>query len=160
MRFWSLNTRFSVSRQVSGFHPYIGFLTALIASALLVTPLSSRSSCLRQPILWLSHRPLLLPGKGMALLPSPSPKNRACRRVGRQRVTFSALFQRPPSERCVTLSMSHRSPVDATHSESGIHASRTLPLFKQHQPAALPHVVGSPNLKVLRRLRHHRALAP
>ena len=100
------------------------------------------------------------PGKGMALLPSPSPKNRACCRVGRQRVTFSALFQRPPSERCVTLSMSHRSPVDATHSESGIHASRTLPLFKQHQPAALPHVVGSPNLKVLRRLRHHRALAP
>ncbi len=78
MRFWSLDTRFSVSRQVSGFHPYIGFLTALIASALLVTPLSSRSSCLRQPILWLSHRPLLLPGKGMALLPSPSPKNRAC----------------------------------------------------------------------------------
>src|SRR5215510_4306880 len=60
MRFWSLNTRFSVSRQVSGFHPYIGFLTALIASALLVTPLSSRSSYLRQPILWLSHRPLLL----------------------------------------------------------------------------------------------------
>src|SRR5262245_31512196 len=60
MRFWSLNTRLSVSRQVSGFHPYIGFLTVLIASALLITPLSSRSSCLRQPILWLSHRLLLL----------------------------------------------------------------------------------------------------
>src|SRR6266508_455687 len=85
MRFWSLDTRFSVSRQVSGFHPYIGFLTALIASALLVTPLSSRSSCLRQPILWLSHRPLLLPGKGMALLPSPSPKNRACHFHGTRR---------------------------------------------------------------------------
>src|SRR5262249_33367875 len=74
MRFWSLNTRFSVSRQVSGFHPYIGFLTALIASALLITPLSSRSSCLRQPILWLSHRLLLLRqshSQGIRLTPAP-----------------------------------------------------------------------------------------
>src|SRR5262249_37131435 len=53
MRFWSFNTCLSVVRQGAGFHPYIGFLTVLIAFALRLAPLSSRLSCLRQPILWL-----------------------------------------------------------------------------------------------------------
>ncbi len=60
MRFWSFNTCLSAVRQGTGFHPYIGFLTVFIAFALRLAPLSSRLSCLRQPILWLSHRPLLL----------------------------------------------------------------------------------------------------
>ena len=39
---------------------------------------------------------LNLPGKGMALLPSPSPKNRACGRVGGQRVTRLSTFPTAP----------------------------------------------------------------
>ena len=39
---------------------------------------------------------VLLPGKGMALLPSPSPKNRACCRVGCQRVTQLSTFPTAP----------------------------------------------------------------
>jgi hypothetical protein len=61
MRFWSLNTFRSVFFHGILFHPYIGCLaTVFIASSLRLTPLSSKSSCLRQPIPWLSHGHLLL----------------------------------------------------------------------------------------------------
>src|SRR5262249_40992698 len=83
----------------------------------------------------------------------PSPKNRACGRVGRQRVASWVLFQRPPSELLVTLSMSSSSPVDGIPLSSGSCASRTLPLLKCRPPVSLRHVIGSPNLRLLRRLR-------
>jgi hypothetical protein len=45
------------------------------------------------------------------IAPPTGLQNRACRRVGGQRVTSSALFQPPPSELTVSLSISVSSPV-------------------------------------------------
>src|SRR5262249_34934031 len=63
-----------------------------------------------------------------------------------------ALFQQPPSELLVTLSMSSSSPVDDIPLGSGHRASRTLSLSKCHPPVSLRQVIGSPNLRLLRRL--------
>src|SRR5262245_51626262 len=61
MRFCSLKTFRCRCFQGSVSHLSIGEVaTVVIASSLLLTPLPSTSPGLRQPILWLSHGPLLL----------------------------------------------------------------------------------------------------
>ena len=79
MRFCSLKTFRWMRFQGSVSHLSIGAdVAVVIASPLLLTPLPSTSPGLRQPIPWLSHRPLLLspsfssPACGGHLLCTPS----------------------------------------------------------------------------------------
>src|SRR5262249_27568738 len=99
------------------------------------------------PILRLLRTLRVLETRVFSFIPCPVTGERS------SEVLRRVLYQQPPSELFVTLSMSSSSPVDGISLGSGSCASRTIPLLKCCPPVSLRHVIGSPNLRLLRRLR-------
>ena len=69
------------------------------------------------------------------------------------RETGCVLFHPPPSELIVTVSLSISSSVDDIHSVQVIVHLAPLALSNVAQPVSLRHVAGSPDRRLLRRLR-------